>query len=70
MLAETFDAPTLITTGVVLVVALVLAFRLLNKDPAVRRTRWGFFVERDLHPEDEETPTEEDTKINWPEREP
>lgn len=56
MTATTFDAPTLITTGIVLTIALVLAFRLLNKDSSVRRTRWGFFVERDHYTEEEGEP--------------
>lgn len=47
MLAATFDAPTLITTGLIIVLAMVLGYRLINRDPNVRRSRWGVFVERD-----------------------
>lgn len=53
MLATTFDAPTLITTGVIVVIAMVLGYRLLAKDASVRRTRWGIFVERDHYTEEE-----------------
>jgi hypothetical protein len=52
VLANTFDAPTLVTTGIIIVIAMVLGYRLINRDPNVRRTRWGIYVERD-HFEDE-----------------
>ena len=53
MLAATFDAPTLITTGVIIVLAMVLGYRLINRDPNVRRSRWGIYVERDRFDADE-----------------
>jgi hypothetical protein len=54
VLAATFDAPTLITTGLIIVLAMVLGYRLLNRDPSVRRTRWGIFMERDHYDEEGE----------------
>lgn len=53
MLGTTFDAPTLITTGIIIVIAMVLGYRLINRDPNVRRSRWGIFVERDHFDEGE-----------------
>lgn len=53
MLGVTFDAPTLVTTGLIIVIAMILGYRLINRDPNVRRTRWGVFVERDHFDEDE-----------------
>jgi hypothetical protein len=80
VLAATFDAPTLITTGVIIMFAMILGYRLINCDPNVRRSRWGIFVERDHFDEDETwtvdplpppapPPSEAETKITWPERE-
>jgi hypothetical protein len=53
VLANTFDAPTLVTTGIIIVIAMVLGYRLINRDPNVRRTRWGIYVERDHFDEGE-----------------
>jgi hypothetical protein len=55
----------LLVCAAVVVVA-VLAFRLLNRDPGVRRTRFGVFVERDRYPDDEQE--EEEVTRQWPRR--
>jgi hypothetical protein len=48
---------------VVVVVAIILVYRLMNRNPDVRRTRWGFFAERDRFDEEEKEPP-------WPELPP
>ena len=40
---------------------MVLAYRLMNRDPNVKRTRYGFFVERDRY---------EDVEPPWPDLRP
>jgi hypothetical protein len=37
----------LLTVGLLVALALVLGYRLLHRDPTIRRTRYGLFVERD-----------------------
>jgi hypothetical protein len=49
------DWRLLTVAGVLLLVAMVLLYRLLGRDPNVRNTRYGFFIERDRF-EDEEPP--------------
>jgi hypothetical protein len=39
---------------VVVLIAIILAYRLMNRNPDVRKTRWGFFVERDRFKDKEE----------------
>jgi hypothetical protein len=37
----------------IILLGMILAYRLLHRDPGVKRTRWGFYVERDRFDEDE-----------------
>lgn len=72
MIAATLDWRIDLTIGVVLVVAMVLAYRILHRDPNIRRTRFGLFVERDrfdgdeaeLEPETLDEPTV--GRAEWP----
>ena len=54
MIASTVDWELLLAIGLLLALALILGYRLLDRDPRVRRTRYGFFVERDRFEDDEE----------------
>jgi hypothetical protein len=62
----------LLTIGLLVALAMVLTFRLMHRDSAVRRTRYGFFVERDRFQDDaaEEWPQQPDdldrTLPQWP----
>lgn len=49
VIAATVDWKIVTIAAVLLLVAMVLAYRLLNRDPDVRRTRYGLFVERDRY---------------------
>lgn len=53
MIAATVDWKVLTIAGVLILVAMILGYRLLNRDPDVRRARYGFFVERDRYTDDE-----------------
>ena len=44
--------PIVLIAAVVVVLAMVLAYRLMNRNPDVSRTRYGFFVERDRYTEE------------------
>lgn len=59
------------TVAIVFLIAMALGYRLLNRDANVRRTRYGFFVERDRYRVDEPTDdlAEGDVEQSeWPER--
>jgi hypothetical protein len=58
------DFRVVVVLAVLAVIALALGYRLLNRDPTVRRTRYGFFVERDRY--DEEEPPEDEQTPPWP----
>lgn len=45
---------------------IVLGFLLFRRASDIRRTRWGFFVERDRY-QDDEPPTSDETQ-EWPQR--
>jgi hypothetical protein len=49
VIAATVDWKIVTIAAVLLLVAMILAYRLLNRDPDVRRTRYGLFVERDRY---------------------
>jgi hypothetical protein len=44
-----YDFRVIATVAVLFLVVVVLGYRLLNRDPNIQRTRFGFFVERDRH---------------------
>lgn len=77
--AYAWDFKSLFLLAFVLVVAMILGYRLMHRDPRVWRTRYGFFIERDRDRYDGEDeaapdthhidPENEDTKIDWPKRE-
>ena len=75
--AYAWDFKSLFLLAFVLVVAMILGYRLMHRDPRVWRTRYGFFIERDRHDGEDEVapdthridPADEDTKIEWPQRE-
>lgn len=52
------DFRVVIVLAVLVVIALALGYRLLNRDPTVRRTRYGFFVERDRYDEPDGPPAD------------
>lgn len=56
MIAATyeFDFKNFLVVAVVVVFAMVLAYRLLNRDDRIKRTRFGFFVERNRYEDEEE----------------
>jgi hypothetical protein len=51
VIAASVDWKVISIAAVLLLVAMVLLYRLMNRDPNVHRTRYGFFVERDRFPE-------------------
>jgi hypothetical protein len=62
ILAE-LDFRVILVLAVVVVIAIGLGVRLLSRDRDVRRTRYGFFVERDRYDDEPEPPPElEDTQ--------
>lgn len=72
--AVTVDWKVLTIIAVLILVGMVLAYRLMNRDPDVRRTRYGFFVERDRYDDPEPPwpnvpPPVERTLPQWPDRE-
>lgn len=70
MIVATIDWRILTATAVLLALAMVLLYRLLNRDPNIKRVRYGFFVERDHYDEEgwPEPPGAGDTKDYevWP----
>jgi hypothetical protein len=60
VIAATVDWKVLGIAAVLLLVAMVLLYRMMSRDPDVRRTRYGFFVERDRY----------DQEPGWPELHP
>jgi hypothetical protein len=60
--ATTLDWKLLLTIGVLIVLAMVLAYRLMRRDSTIARTRYGFFVERDRF--------EDEPPDGWPQLEP
>ena len=74
MIAALVDEwPVILIAAVVVALGMVLAYRLLNRDPDVRRTRYGFFVERDRYEEEPawpelHVPPPQRTLPNWPDR--
>ena len=60
--ATTLDWKLLLTIGVLIVLAMVLAYRLMRRDSTIARTRYGFFVERDRF--------EDEQPDGWPQLEP
>ena len=82
--AVELDFRNFVVAAFVIVVAMVLAYRLMRRDENVRRTRYGFFIERDrfepegppCEPDSPLTksthrldPENEETKLDWPQRE-
>jgi hypothetical protein len=61
VVAATVDWKIVGIAALLVLVAMVLAYRLLNRDPDVRSTRYGFFVERDRYTRERE---------GWPEFDP
>jgi hypothetical protein len=58
--------PIVLISGWLIMVAIILIYLLLSRDPEVQRVRWGLFMERKRYkPEDFELPDPE-TKP-WPE---
>lgn len=51
----TLDFRNVVVIAAVALVVVVLAYRLLNRDPRIRKTRIGWFIERDRF-EDEISP--------------
>ena len=49
-----FDFKNFVVVAVVLVIIVVLGYRLLNRDERIRKTRFGFFVERDRYEDEQE----------------
>ena len=68
------DWKIVLAVTVVVVLGLVISYRLLSRDPTIRRTRYGFYIERDKFDEPEPWPSElnipppERTLPNWPDR--
>jgi hypothetical protein len=60
MLGATVDWRLLLASAILFALALILAYRLFSRDPNVRRTRVGFFVER----------TRFEDEPPWPELDP
>ena len=56
MIIATVDWKVLTVVGVLILVAMILGSRLLSRDRDVRRTRYGFFVERDRFDQEEPWP--------------
>ena len=74
MIADLVDEwPVILIAAVVVALAMVLTYRLMNRDPDVRRTRYGFFVERDRYRRSRRgrsstSRSAERTLPNWPDR--
>jgi hypothetical protein len=70
VIAATIDWRILSIAAVLLLVAMVLLYRMMSRDPDVRRTRYGFFVERDRYREPDPWPElhlrVERTLPRWP----
>ena len=56
--------------AVVFVIGMILAYRLIKRDPNISKSRYGFFVERDKFddPPQDGDPSDEETGFNWPKR--
>jgi len=64
------DWRIVLIVAVVIVIALILGFRLMHRDPSVKSTRYGFYVERERYDEEIVPPNERDTaEHHWPRRE-
>lgn len=71
--AVTLDFKNVLVIAVLALVVIVLAYRLLNRDSRIRKTRIGWFVERDRYPEPDDAwpkpePPEQRTLPQWPDR--
>ena len=51
--------------ALVFVIAMVLLSRLIRRDPDVRSTKFGFYVERE-HYSDEKPPHSDEQTLPWP----
>lgn len=59
--------PIVLMAAVLVAVAMAFAYRLMSRDPEVKRTRYGFFVERERFVEADASPDPGDAPTReWP----
>lgn len=55
MVASTADTVTFSLAGFVLFLAIVVVWRIITRDPRIRKIRFGVFYEREREGDDEDT---------------